>query len=57
MGKEISVKKGKEYMKDAVRQFFEAGRFAKKMGVNGEQIVQINPSLSKRSPKSSSQHP
>ena len=53
----MSVKEGKEYMDDAVRQFFEAGRSAKKMGVDGEQIVQMKPSLTTRSSKPSSQHP
>ncbi|XP_022752398.1 non-specific phospholipase C2 isoform X2 [Durio zibethinus] len=57
IGKEMSVREGKEYMEDAVRRFFEAGRSAKKMGVDGEQIVQMKPSLTTRSSKSSSPHP
>lgn len=53
----MSVKEGKEYMEDAVKRFFEAGHFAKKMGVDGEHIVQMKPSLTTRSSKPSSQHP
>lgn len=50
IGKEMTVKQGKEYMDDAVKRFFEAGLHAKKMGVDGEQIVQMKPSLTTRSP-------
>ncbi|KAB2021346.1 hypothetical protein ES319_D07G132800v1 [Gossypium barbadense] len=57
IGKDMSVKEGKEYMEDAVKRFFEAGHYAKKMGVDGEQIVQMKPSLTTRSSKPSSQHP
>lgn len=49
IGKKMSVKQGKEYMEDAVKRFFEAGLYAKRMGVNPEQIVQMRPSLTTRS--------
>ncbi|GLU18897.1 hypothetical protein SLE2022_351740 [Rubroshorea leprosula] len=57
IGKAMSVKEGKEYMEDAVKRFFEAGHYAKKMGVDGEQIVQMRPSLTTRSSKPSIQNP
>ncbi|KAK3408460.1 hypothetical protein EUGRSUZ_J00693 [Eucalyptus grandis] len=47
-GKEMTVKEGKEYMEDAVKSFFEAGLYAKKMGVDEEQIVKMRPSLTTR---------
>lgn len=57
-GKATSVKEGKAYMEDAVKRFFETGRYAKKMGVDEEQIVQMKPSLTTRSsPKLSTQQP
>ncbi|KAL5766299.1 hypothetical protein ACOSP7_016916 [Xanthoceras sorbifolium] len=49
IGKEMTVKEGKEYMEDAVKRFLEAGLLAQKMGVDGEQIVQMKPSLTTRS--------
>ncbi|KAK4492343.1 hypothetical protein RD792_003147 [Penstemon davidsonii] len=48
IGKEMTVKEGTEYMENAVKMFFEAGRAAKKMGVDGEHIVKMRPSLSTR---------
>ena len=51
IGKEMTVKEGKEYMEDAVKRFFEAGLAAKKMGVDEEQIVRMRPSLTTRSSK------
>lgn len=48
IGKDMSVKEGRQYMKEAVRRFFEAGRLAKRMGVNEDQIVQMRPSLATR---------
>ncbi|KAL4302441.1 hypothetical protein GQ457_10G007070 [Hibiscus cannabinus] len=45
IGKEMKVKEGKEYIEDAVKRFFEAGRFAMKMGVDADQILQMKPSL------------
>lgn len=54
IGKGMRVKKGKDYMEDAVKRFFEAGRYAKKMGVSEEHIVQMKPSLTTRSSKHSS---
>ncbi|XP_030454528.1 non-specific phospholipase C2-like [Syzygium oleosum] len=51
VGKEMTVKEGKEYMEDAVKSFFEAGLYAKKMGVDGEQIVKMRPSLTTRPSK------
>ncbi|ESW18114.1 hypothetical protein PHAVU_006G014100 [Phaseolus vulgaris] len=57
IGKDMTVKQGKYYMDDAVRRFFEAGRYAKKMGVNEEHIVQMKPSLTTRSSKSPNRNP
>jgi phospholipase C len=57
IGKEMNVRQGKEYVDDAVKRFFEAGRFAKRMGVDEEQIVQMRPSLTTRPSKSSSKSP
>ena len=48
IGKNMTVKEAKEYMEDAVKRFFEAGLHAKRMGVDGEQIVQMRPSLTTR---------
>lgn len=56
-GKKMTVKEGKEYTEDALKRFFEAGLYAKRMGVNEEQIVQMRPSLTTRSSKSSPDHP
>ncbi|WCJ28856.1 non-specific phospholipase C2 [Euphorbia peplus] len=53
IGKEMTVKEGKNYMEDAVKRFFEAGLYAQKMGVDGDQIVQMRPSLTTRSSKTS----
>ena len=52
-GKDMTVKEGNAYMQDAVKRFLEAGRYAKKMGVSDETIVQMKPSLTTRSSKSS----
>ncbi|KAL2322378.1 hypothetical protein Fmac_026757 [Flemingia macrophylla] len=57
IGKDMTVKQGKDYMDDAVSRFFEAGRYARKMGVNGEHIVQMKPSLTTRSSKSANTNP
>lgn len=51
IGKDMNVKEGRQYMKEAVRRFFEAGRLAKRMGVSEDQIVQMRPSLASRSTK------
>lgn len=48
----MTVKQGKDYMDEAVKRFFEASRYAKKMGVSEEHIVQMKPSLTTRSSKS-----
>ncbi|KAK4419627.1 Non-specific phospholipase C2 [Sesamum alatum] len=48
IGKNMSVREGKEYMESAVKSFFEAGFAAKKMGVDEQQIVKMRPSLSTR---------
>ncbi|GER55033.1 non-specific phospholipase C2 [Striga asiatica] len=48
MGKNMSVRQGKEYMESAVKSFFEAGFAAKRMGVDEQQIVKMRPSLSTR---------
>lgn len=53
VGKDMTVKQGKEYMEEAAKRFFEAGRYAKKMGVNEDYIVQMKPSLTTRPSKSS----
>jgi phospholipase C len=57
IGKEMNVRQGKEYIDDAVKRFFEAGLYAKRMGVDQEQIVQMRPSLTTRLSKSSSKNP
>lgn len=46
----MTVREGIDYVDAAVNRFFEAGRSAKKMGVDDEQIVQLRPSLTSRSP-------
>ncbi|KAF5205668.1 Non-specific phospholipase c2 [Thalictrum thalictroides] len=56
-GKEMTVKEGQVYMEDAVKRFFEAGISAKRMGVDGEQIVKMRPSLTTRSSSTSIPHP
>lgn len=48
IGKDMTVKEGKEYMEDAVKRFLQAGLYAKRMGVDEEQIVQMRPSLTTR---------
>ncbi|KAJ6692198.1 NON-SPECIFIC PHOSPHOLIPASE C2 [Salix purpurea] len=48
IGKEMTVKQGNDYMEDALKRFFEAGLYAKSMGVDEEQIVQMRPSLTTR---------
>ncbi|WJX31949.1 Phosphatidylglycerol/phosphatidylinositol transfer protein [Trifolium repens] len=57
IGKDMSVKQGKDYMDEAVKRFFEAGHYAKKMGVSDEHIVKMKPSLTTRSSKSSNINP
>lgn len=58
IAKGLTVKQGKEYMEEAVKRFFEAGRLAKELGVHDEQIVKMRPSLTSRPTKSSTQqHP
>lgn len=49
IGKDMTVIQGKNYMDEAVKRFFEAGVYAKKMGVSDENIVQMKPSLTTRS--------
>ncbi|OWM69135.1 hypothetical protein CDL15_Pgr025322 [Punica granatum] len=51
LGKDMTVKEGKKYMEDAVKSFFEAGAYAKKMGVDGDQTVKMRPSLTSRPSK------
>lgn len=46
----MTVREGIAYVDAAVERFFEAGISAKKMGVDDEQIVQLRPSLTSRSP-------
>ncbi|KAJ4837774.1 Phosphatidylglycerol/phosphatidylinositol transfer protein [Turnera subulata] len=58
IGKKMTVREGNDYMEDAVKRFLEAGAFAKKMGVDEEQIVQMRPSLTtRRSRKPVTNHP
>ncbi|PON97619.1 Acid phosphatase [Trema orientale] len=58
IGKEMTVKEGKDYMEEAVKRFFEAGLYAKGMGVDEEHIVQMRPSLTTRpSPKTTDEQP
>ncbi|OIV93136.1 hypothetical protein TanjilG_20798 [Lupinus angustifolius] len=57
IGKQMTVKQGRDYMHVAVKRFLEAGRLAKKMGVDEEQIVQMKPSLTSRSSKPSNTNP
>ncbi|KAK6141521.1 hypothetical protein DH2020_024731 [Rehmannia glutinosa] len=49
IGKNMTVREGKEYMENAIKSFLEAGLAAVKMGVDPEQIVKMIPSLSTRS--------
>lgn len=51
IGQNMTVREGTKYIKSAVKSFFEAGNAAKKMGVNGEQIVTMRPSLYTRQQK------
>ncbi|KAL8170879.1 hypothetical protein V2J09_022683 [Rumex salicifolius] len=51
IGKGMNVREGKEYMEEAVKSFFEAGRLASRMGVEGHQIVKMRPSLTTRPSK------
>ncbi|XP_043718686.1 non-specific phospholipase C2-like [Telopea speciosissima] len=53
IGKQMTVKEGKQYVEDAVNRFFEAVHSAKRMGVDEEQIVKMRPSLTTRSSSSS----
>ena len=48
-GKDITLKVGREYIREAVKRLFEARRLTKKMGVDEDQIVQMKPSLFTRS--------
>lgn len=48
IGKSMTVRQGNEYMTNAVKSFFEAGKAAKLMGVDEEQIVRMRPSLTTR---------
>ncbi|KAJ8770908.1 hypothetical protein K2173_022080 [Erythroxylum novogranatense] len=57
IGKEMTVKQGKEYMEDAVKRFFQAGLEAKRMGVNVDRIVQMRPSLTTRPQDPTTQKP
>ncbi|CAN6691748.1 unnamed protein product [Malus baccata var. baccata] len=50
-GKAMTVKDGKKYADDAVKGFFEGGLYAKRMGVNEEQIVQMKPPLLRDRPE------
>jgi phospholipase C len=54
--KKMNVRQGRKYIQNAVKRFFEAGLAAKRMGVDGEQIVNMRPSLTSR-PSSATTHP
>ncbi|CAH9134554.1 unnamed protein product [Cuscuta epithymum] len=55
IGRGMTVSQGKKYLEDAVQRFFEAGSSAQAMGVHGDQIIQMRPSLTtRRSPNLSS---
>ncbi|XP_058107854.1 non-specific phospholipase C2 [Magnolia sinica] len=56
IGKQMTVKEGKEYMENALNRFFGAGLSAKRMGVDEEKIVEMRPSLTTRSSPSTT-HP
>ncbi|XP_051134308.1 non-specific phospholipase C2-like [Andrographis paniculata] len=45
IGKNMTVKEAKLYVENAMKSFVEAGKAAKKMGVDEEQIVKMRPSL------------
>ncbi|KAG1331821.1 non-specific phospholipase C2 [Cocos nucifera] len=53
--KQMNVREGIAYMENAVKRFFEAGKTAKKMGVDEEKIVKMRPSLTTRSSSSTAQ--
>ncbi|KAL3529953.1 hypothetical protein ACH5RR_009275 [Cinchona calisaya] len=55
IGKDMTVREGKQYMQNAVKSFFEAGFSAKKMGVDENQIVKMRPSLTSRTSSPSNQ--
>ncbi|GMH10328.1 hypothetical protein Nepgr_012169 [Nepenthes gracilis] len=57
IGKQMTVKQAKDYMTDAMKRFMEVGLVAKKMGVSGEQIVKMRPSLTTRSSKTTTKKP
>lgn len=48
LGCKMTVKEGKEYMKDSVKKFLGAGLAAKMMGADDNQIVDMRPSLTTR---------
>lgn len=51
LGKDTTVKEAKKYMDDAVKSFLDAAAYARKMGVDGDQIVKMRPSLTSRTSK------
>ncbi|KAL9248617.1 Non-specific phospholipase C2-like protein [Drosera capensis] len=57
ISKEMTVKQGRVYMRDAIKRFIEAGLVAKKLGVSDDQIVKMRPSLSSRSSKTTQGNP
>lgn len=49
----MTVRQGIDYLDNVVNQFFQAGYFAKKMGIiDGDRIVTMRPSLTTRSSSS-----
>ncbi|VFQ83347.1 unnamed protein product [Cuscuta campestris] len=46
--RKMTISQVKEYLEGAVKRFFEASLLAKAMGVDGDQIVQMRPSLTTR---------
>ncbi|GAB4835285.1 Phosphatidylglycerol/phosphatidylinositol transfer protein [Ancistrocladus abbreviatus] len=57
IGKEMTVKEGRKYMRNAMKRFIEAGLAARTMGVDGEQVVKMRPSLTTRPSKTTAQQP
>lgn len=45
---DMNVREGIDYMKAAVKRYFQAGASARRMGVDGDQIVKMRPSLTTR---------
>ena len=55
--KDMTLKEGTEYIREAIKRLCEAGRLTKKMGVDEDQIIQMKPSLFTRSSPTPTQLP